>query len=102
MDIQSDRSELFSYQVNLEKRIRANSYIESFNSKLRDECLNEQEFINLEHAKEEMESFREDYNQNRPHCSLGEMTPAEFAAQGPRGGHLDQANSSLAVRNLNP
>jgi putative transposase len=78
-----------------------NGYIESFNGKLRDECLNEQEFINLEHAKEEIESFREDYNQTRPHSSLGGMTPSDFA-RGPHGGPLDPTNPSLAVRNLNP
>jgi putative transposase len=78
-----------------------NSYIESFNGKLRDECLNEQEFINLEHAKEQIEAFREDHNQTRPHSSLGKMTPAEFAARGPHGGPLDPTNPSLAVRNLN-
>jgi putative transposase len=79
-----------------------NSYIESFNGKLRDECLNEQEFINLEHAKEQIEAFREDYNQTRPHSSLDEMTPAEFAARGPHGGPLDPTNPPLAVLNLNP
>lgn len=78
-----------------------NSFIESFNGKLRDECLNEQEFINLEHAKEQIEAFREDYNQTRPHSSLGKMTPAEFAARGPHGGPLDPTNPPLAVQNLN-
>lgn len=77
-----------------------NSYIESFNGKLRDECLNENEFINLQHARELVESFREDYNETRPHSSLGRMTPAEFAARGPHGGPLDPA--PLAVRNPNP
>jgi len=77
-----------------------NGYIESFNGKLRDECLNEHEFINLQHARDLIESFREDYNQCRPHSSLGDMTPAEFAAQkiaGPHGGPLDQTNPPLAV-----
>ena len=43
-----------------------NGYIESFNGKLRDECLNEHEFINLQHARDLIETFREDYNQYRP------------------------------------
>jgi putative transposase len=57
-----------------------NGYIESFNGKLRDECLNENEFISLQHARELIETFREDYNQLRPHSSLGDLTPTEFAA----------------------
>lgn len=80
-----------------------NGYIESFNGKLRDECLNENEFINLPHARELIESFREDYNQLRPHSSLGGLTPAEFAAQkiaGPHGGPLVQSNPSLAVETI--
>jgi putative transposase len=84
-----------------------NGYIESFNGKLRDECLNENEFINLPHARELIESFREDYNHLRPHSSLGGLTPAEFAAQkiaGPHGGPLVQSIPSLAVptRNQQP
>lgn len=79
-----------------------NGYIESFNGKLRDECLNEHEFINLPHAQELLESFREDYNQNRPHSSLDGLTPAEFAARHPHGGVMDISNPSLAVPTLNP
>ncbi len=82
-----------------------NGYIESFNGKLRDECLNEHEFINLPHARELIEAFREDYNQLRPHSSLDGLTPAEFAAQkiaGPHGGPLAQPNPSLAVVTINP
>jgi len=58
-----------------------NGFIESFNGKLRDECLNENEFINLSHARAIIEAFRDDYNQNRPHSSLADLTPNEFAAQ---------------------
>ena len=77
-----------------------NGYIESFNGKLRDECLNEHEFINLHHARELIEAFRDDYNQLRPHSSLGDLTPVEFAAQiarAPMGAPVDQSNPSLAV-----
>jgi len=82
-----------------------NGYIESFNGKLRDECLNEHEFINLQHARALIESFREDYNQLRPHSSLADLTPAEFAAKiarAPMGAPLDQSNPSLAVPTLHP
>ena len=63
-----------------------NGYIESFNGKLRDECLNENEFINLPHARELIESFREDYNHLRPHSSLGGLTPGMRPAVDPLGG----------------
>ena len=82
-----------------------NGYIESFNGKLRDECLNENEFINLQHARELIEIFRDDYNQLRPHSSLDDLTPAEFAAKvarAPMGAPVDQSNPSLAVVTTNP
>lgn len=82
-----------------------NGHIESFNGKLRDECLNEHEFINLHHARELLDAFRDDYNQTRPHSSLGDLTPAEFAAQAaraPMGAGLDQPNPPLAVVTTNP
>ncbi len=57
-----------------------NAYIESFNGKFRDECLNEHVFVSLEDARTKIESWRHDYNTNRPHRSLNNMTPSEFAA----------------------
>ena len=57
-----------------------NAYVESFNGKLRDECLNEHWFANLREAKEIVEDWRIDYNETRPHSGLGYRTPAEFAA----------------------
>jgi len=57
-----------------------NAFIESFNSKLRDECLNECVFSSLAEARAIIEAWRQDYNQLRPHSSLGAMTPSEFAA----------------------
>jgi len=55
-----------------------NAFMESFNGKLRDECLNENWFMSLEHARTVVEDWRIDYNQKRPHSSLGDMTPYEF------------------------
>ncbi len=55
-----------------------NCYIESFNGKFRDECLNEHWFTSLEHARKEIEDWRVDYNVERPHSSLGYLTPEEF------------------------
>src|SRR5450759_2920399 len=56
-----------------------NAYIESFNGKLRDECLNENYFTSLTDAKTTIEAWRKDYNETRPHSSLGDLTPTEFA-----------------------
>ncbi len=56
-----------------------NGYIESFNGKFRDECLNEHWFQTLQQARSEIAIWRQDYNEVRPHSSLGRMPPAEFA-----------------------
>ena len=55
-----------------------NISIESFNGKLRDECLNENWFIGLQEAKEVIEKWRIHYNEERPHSSLGGQTPKEM------------------------
>jgi putative transposase len=56
-----------------------NALVESLNGRLRDECLNEHLFFTLADAKEKIEAWRTDYNTQRPHSSLGDFTPAEFA-----------------------
>ena len=56
-----------------------NGFIESFNGKLRDECLNEALFSSLTQAKETLKEWKKDYNQQRPHSSLGNLTPQQFA-----------------------
>lgn len=56
-----------------------NGFIESFNGKLRDECLNEILFEDINHAQEILAKWKEDYNMNRPHSSLKGKTPIEFA-----------------------
>jgi len=58
-----------------------NAYIESFNGRFRDECLNENWFLTLEHARGIIERWRIDYNSERPHSSLGYLTPEEFIRQ---------------------
>jgi putative transposase len=60
-----------------------NAYAESFNGRLRDECLNTNWFISLKQAREIIENWREDYNQVRPHSSLNNLTPAEYANSRP-------------------
>ena len=56
-----------------------NAYVESFNGRLRDECLNEHWFTTLEEARGRLEAWRQDYNTVRPHSSLGDLTPEAFA-----------------------
>jgi len=58
-----------------------NAFIESFNARFRQECLNEHWFLSLDDAQEKVESWRKDYNKNRPHSSIGNITPAEFASR---------------------
>lgn len=55
-----------------------NAYIESFNGKLRDECLNENWFSSLDEARNIIEEWKDDYNEKRPHTALGGLTPCEF------------------------
>ncbi len=56
-----------------------NGFIESFNGRLRDECLNVEWFCSLEDAREKLANFRKHYNQQRPHSALVDRTPAAFA-----------------------
>lgn len=58
-----------------------NAYIESFNGKFRDECLNDHYFTNLAHARVVIGEWRRDYNEVRPHSSIGRIPPAQFAAR---------------------
>lgn len=61
-----------------------NPWVESFNSRLRDECLAVEQFDSLLEAQTVVEDFRLDYNYRRPHSSLGMLTPTEFAALQPQ------------------
>ena len=58
-----------------------NAFIESFNGRLRDECLNVHQFASLAEAQAIIEAWRTDYNHHRPHSSLGHLTPNEFLDQ---------------------
>jgi putative transposase len=59
-----------------------NGRVESFNGRLRDECLNANWFQSIRQAQQRIENWREEYNRERPHSSLGYLTPLEFAARG--------------------
>ena len=57
-----------------------NGIIEAFNGRLRQECLNESWFLFLEDARQKVEAWRQDYNKNRPHGALGNVSPLVYAA----------------------
>jgi len=63
-----------------------NGFVESFNGRLRDECLNEHLFASLKEARRIIEAWKIDYNTQRPHTSLDGLTPIEFATR-PEQGH---------------
>jgi putative transposase len=56
-----------------------NAYVESFNGRLQEECLNANWFLSLQDAQEKIEAWRREYNESRPHTALGHVPPAEFA-----------------------
>lgn len=58
-----------------------NAFVESFNGRLRDECLNTNWFLSLADARAKIEAWRREYNESRPHTALGWLTPMEYAAQ---------------------
>ena len=60
-----------------------NAFVESFNGRLRDECLKEHIFGNLAEARKVIETLRNDYNTQRPHTSLGGLAPAIYANLNP-------------------
>jgi putative transposase len=75
-----------------------NEHIESFNGKLRDECLNVEVFFNLADARRKLYLWRRDYNHHRPHSALDDRTPVEFAAQSSRGKDCDGTALEDAAR----
>jgi putative transposase len=69
---------LASHYIEPDKPLQ-NTFIESFNRKLRDECLNQHFFFGFAEARLLTEAWRQDYNQLRPHSSMGVLAPAEYA-----------------------
>jgi putative transposase len=59
-----------------------NGLCESFNGRLRDECLNVNEFVSIDEARQRIEAWRVDYNEHRPHGALGHLTPSEYVKAG--------------------
>ncbi|MEJ6402723.1 integrase core domain-containing protein [Yoonia sp. 2307UL14-13] len=60
-------------------QLMQNAFVESFNGSFRDELLNETLFSSLAEARQKITVWKESYNQYRPHSSLGNLTPQEFA-----------------------
>jgi putative transposase len=75
-----------------------NGYIESFNGRLRDECLNVEVFFGLADARHKLALWRQDYNHHRPHSALADRTPAEFAATTSGGNDADCVRLENASR----
>nr|AAG53978.1 orfB [Pantoea agglomerans pv. gypsophilae] len=71
-----------------------NGFIESFNGRFRDECLNEHWFSDISHARKTISEWRQDYNECRPHSTLNYQTPSEFAA-GWRKGNSESEGSDI-------
>jgi putative transposase len=72
-----------------------NCFIESFNGRLRDECLNVEVFFTLEDVREKLSRWQEDYNGTRPHSALQDQAPATFAAAWVATEHADPAAAEL-------
>ena len=71
-----------------------NGFVESFNGRMRDECLNEHLFDNLRHARNLLAAWRIDLDQDRPHSSLAGLTPNEYANRSNEDQNLNRANLS--------
>ncbi|HEX6002577.1 MAG TPA: integrase core domain-containing protein [Burkholderiales bacterium] len=74
-----------------------NAFIESFNGRCRDECLNEHLFVTIDEARIELEKWRVDYNTARPHSGLGRLTPEEFAQKHRVSDAADSESVRLSV-----
>jgi len=72
-----------------------NCYIESFNGRFRDECLNEHWFITMQHARSTIEAWRIEYNTERTHSSLDDLTPEEF-----KEAHASRRSADRVRKNL--
>jgi transposase InsO family protein len=77
-----------------------NSHIESFNGRLRDECLNENLWRNLQEVRRETSEYRRDYNQARPHGALGYLAPSEYARRLQTGQSLGRTRAPSHATSL--
>ena len=85
-------------KITFSSRRYQDGFIESFNARLKDEFLNDTIFINLAHARQELEAWRHDYNHVRPHPSLGNRIPTEMGSGStgkPYWGHASNAVDAI-------
>ena len=87
----ADRSQVEWHYIAPGKPMQ-NAFIESFNGRLRDECLNEHLFNGLASARRIINAWRHDYNRDLPHTSLGGLTPTEFATRSTKDHSENRAN----------
>jgi putative transposase len=71
-------------------KLSDNAFIEAFNSRFRQECLNQHWFLSLEDARHKIEAWRREYNSERPHSALDYQTPDEFIQE------IEQQRTSVA------
>ena len=74
-----------------------NAFIESFNGKFRDECLNEHWFVTLPEAQVVIEAWRREYNEERTHSTIGDVTPLEFIKNHQDWSQAAQASTTLTL-----
>ena len=74
-----------------------NAVFESFNGRFRDECLNTYVFVSLHDVRQKIEAWRIDYNEHRPHGSLGNVTPREVAEQADQPGLQEASNFQYSM-----
>ena len=74
-----------------------NGFVESFNGRLRDKCLNETLFASLSHARSVLAAWRDDYNHVRPHAGIGGRTPAAAGRLAPSVAHGHPNNPGLQL-----
>ena len=79
----------------LSQDIVQNAFIQSFNGKFRDECLNEHWFLTIREAQVVIEAWRREYNEERMHSTIGDMTPMEFIQH-----HQDRAQAAQELTSL--
>ena len=77
-----------------------NAYIESFNGSFRDECLNVNWFLSMEDARTKIEAWRQEYNEFRPHSSLGEKTPEQFLGSASSSATADLPSPGSPTRSV--
>jgi putative transposase len=94
LDVWADQHRVTLHFIQPGKPVQ-NAFIESFNGKFRDECLNEHWFLTLQEAQAVIEAWRREYNEERTHSTIGDVTPMEFIKH-----HQDRAQAAQELTSL--